>query len=198
MSRARSLARALAACAALGLLAGGARAAGLEPLVPDVAEHPYRLDPGPRPYRDRLSVSPQVGQFGDARLFALDVAYNPEPWLGYEASLGHNPGHSVHAVLNSLSAVLRRPLPGRFQPYATLGYGMVVVYPGQAVDALPVTCNALTAGAGLELFVRNDLALRGDLRHATVFGEQANRAGLVAYPYTQATLGLAFYRTVRP
>ena len=43
MSRARVLRGALASVAALGLFAGIARAAALEPLVPDAAAHPYRL-----------------------------------------------------------------------------------------------------------------------------------------------------------
>jgi len=37
------------------------RVNGLEPLVPDLASHPYRLDPGPRPYEHRFSVSPSFG-----------------------------------------------------------------------------------------------------------------------------------------
>lgn len=190
--------RVLAAAAALAAASPAASAAPLEALVPDVAAHPYRLDAGPRPYRNRLAVSPQFGTFGGDRLFVLDLAYNPEPWLGYEASLGHDPGHAVHAVLHTFNVVVRRPLPGRLQPFATAGYGLVVVYPGQAVNALPVTRNTLAVGGGLECYIRGDLALRGDLRHATVFGPHPDRDALVAYPYTQATVGLAFYRTVRP
>jgi hypothetical protein len=190
--------RTLASLAAVGVLATGARAASLEPLVPEVAAHPYRLEPGPRPYRNRISVSPAWGYFGEDRLFALRLAYNPEPWLGYEASLAHNPGHAVHAVLHTLSAVVRRPFPGRVQPYVTAGYGMMIVYPGRAMNAIPVTKNSLAVGGGLELYIRSDLALRGDLRHATVFGAQRDREGIVAYPYSQGTLGLAFYRSVRP
>jgi hypothetical protein len=187
---------------ALMLAAALARAANtgtpLEPLNPEIAAHPYRLAPGVREYEHRLSVSPAWGSFGDDPMFALRVAYNPVPWLGYEASVAHTPGHAVHALLHTVNAIVRRPFPGRFQPYATAGYGMMIVYPGQAVNALPVTKNALAAGGGLEVYIRSDLALRGDVRHATVFGEQRDRAGIVAYPYTQATIGLAFYRTVRP
>jgi hypothetical protein len=189
---------ALASVAALGMFAVSARAAALEPLVPDVAAHPYRLEPGARPYQNRISVSPAYGFFGNDPTFALRLAYNPEPWLGYEAALAHDPGHTVHAVLHTVSAVVRRPFPGRLQPYATAGYGMMIVYPGRAMNAIPVTKNALAVGGGLELYIRSDLALRGDLRHATVFGAQRDREGVVAYPYTQGTVGLAFYRSVRP
>lgn len=202
MSRARTFARALAPLAAAALVAGAAprthAAAKLEPLVPDVAAHPYRLEPGPRAYRERLSVSPAWGAFGSDPLYALGIAYNPEPWLGWEATVSHNPGHAVHALLHTVSAIVRHPFPGRLQPYLAGGYGMVIVYPGRAVNALPVTKNALAFGGGLEMYVRSDLALRGDVRRATVFGGERDRAGIVAYPYTQATVGLAFYRTVRP
>jgi hypothetical protein len=178
--------------------ASGPRAHTLESLAPDIAAHPYRLAPGLRPYRNRLSVSPAYGDFGTDRYYALRVAYNPQSWFGYEAAIGHTPGHAVHAVLHTLSAVVRRPRAGRLQPYLTGGYGMVIVFPGQAVNAVSVTKNAVTVGGGLELYLRSDLALRGDLRQATVFGEQRNRDGIVVYQYSQGTLGLSFYRSVQP
>ena len=59
------------------------------------------------------------------------------------------------------SVVVRRPLPGRLQPYLTAGYGMVIVFPGLSVNAVPVTKNALAVGGGLEWFIRNDLAAAG-------------------------------------
>ena len=170
----------------------------LESLAPDISTHPYRLAPGLRPYRNRLSVSPAYGDFGADPYYTLRVAYNPQSWFGYEAGLGHTPGHAVHAVLHTLSAVVRSPRAGRLQPYLTGGYGMVIVFPGQAVNAVSVTKNAVTFGGGLEFYLRNDLALRGDLRQATVFGEQRNREGIVVYQYSQGTLGLSFYRSVQP
>lgn len=174
------------------------RADGLQPLVPAISAHPYHLDPGVRPYQYRLSVSPAYGFLGSGDLFSFRLAYNPNQWLGYEAALGHNPGHSVHAVLHTFSAILRRPLPGRLQPYLCAGYGMVIVFPGQSLNAAPVTKNAVALGGGCEWFIRNDLALRGDLREATVFGSQRAQPGVVLYDYVQGTIGLAFYRSVRP
>jgi hypothetical protein len=175
-----------------------ARADGLEPLVPELSAHPYALDPGVRPYRHRLSFSPGFGYLGAEPLYSVRLGYCPDSWLGYEASLGHNPGQSVHAVLHTLSAIVRRPLPGRFQPYVSAGYGMVMVFPGRSLNASPVTKNAVALGGGLEFFIRSDLALRGDLRHATVFGKQRDREGIVAYQYLQSTVALAFYRSIRP
>ncbi len=177
---------------------GGAWKDGLEPLVPEIAGDPYRLEPGVREFRYRLSVSPGYGFFGSDRQFALRVAYNPNQWLGYEASIGHDTGHAVHAVLHSFSAVVRRPLSGRFQPYLAGGYGMLMVFTGQSVNAAPVTKNALAMGGGLEFYIRSDLALRTDLRGATVFGKQRDREGIVAYDYLQGTVGLAFYRSIQP
>ena len=200
--RSGTLACAAALALACGLLSRTASAAAasptLEPLVPAVAAHPYRLAPGVRPYERRVSVSPAFGTFGSDRMFAVMAAYNPEPWLAWEASLSHTPGRSVHAVMHTLTAIVRRPLPGRFQPYLSAGYGMVIVNPGQAVNAIAVTKNALAAGGGMEMYVRDDLALRVDVRHATVFGTQRDREGLVAYPYLQGTLGLTFYRSIQP
>ena len=171
---------------------------GLEALVPSAAQGPFAIEPGVRPFRERLAVSPGVGDMGNDRLFVLRAAYYPTSWLGYEATLGHNPGQSVHAILNTFSLLLRRPFPGRFQPYAVAGYGMVMVQPGPSLNAKPVTKNALSMGAGLELFIRDDLALRGEWRQADVFGEQRGRKGIVVFDYSQATIGLAFYRSIRP
>jgi hypothetical protein len=170
----------------------------LESLIPELAEHPYHLAGGTRPYEHRLSVSPGFGFFGADRLYSLRVTYHPNEWLGYEASLAHNPATAVHALIHTFSAVLRRPMPGRLQPYLSGGYGMIVVFPGLAVNASSVTKNALVAGGGLEFYVRDDLALRADLRSATLFGQQRGREGVVAYNYVQGTVGLAFYRSVRP
>lgn len=171
---------------------------GLEALVPELAEGAYRLAPGPRPYLQRLAVTPAFGLLGSERLFAVRVAYNPSAWFGYEGELGHNPSQAVHAILHRLSLVVRHPLPGRLQPYVTAGYGMTVVLPGRSLNADAVTKNTLAMGGGLELYIRDDLALRAEMRRSTVFGRQANREGLVAYDYAEQTLGLAFYRSIRP
>ena len=171
---------------------------GLEALVPEAAQAPFAIEPGVRPFRERLAVSPGYGIMGSERLFVLRAAYFPSSWFGYEATLGHNPGQSVHAILNTFSLLVRRPFPGRLQPYAVAGYGMVMVQTGPSLNAKPVTKNALSGGAGLELFIRDDLALRTEWRQAAVFGEQRGRDGVVVYEYTQATIGLAFYRSIRP
>jgi len=171
---------------------------GLEALVPDAARAPFGLSSGIHEFRERLAVSPSYGVLGSERLFALRVAYHPSQWLGYEATLAHNPGQSVHAVLHTFGLLAHWPLAGRFQPYAAAGYGMLMVQPGPSLNAKPVTKNALSGGAGLEMFVRDDLALRGEWRQTAVFGEQRGQDGIVVFDYTQATLGLVFYRSIRP
>ena len=171
---------------------------GLEALRPEAARAPFALAPGVRPFRERLAVSPGYGMLGHDRLFVLRAAYHPTSWLGYEAALGHDPGQAVQAVLHSFSVLLRWPLAGRLQPYAAAGYGMVMVDPGPSINAKPVTKNALTGGAGLEWFIRDDLSLRSEVREAGVFGEQRGQPGVVVYDYTQATIGLSFYRSIRP
>jgi opacity protein-like surface antigen len=171
---------------------------GLEALRPEAARAPFAIAPGVRPFRERLSVSPGYGVMGRDKLFVLRAAYHPTSWLGYEAALGHDPGQAVHAILHSFSVLARWPLAGRFQPYGVAGYGMVMVEPGPSLNAKPVTKNALTGGAGLEWFIRDDLSLRSEVRQAAVFGEQRGQNGVVIYDYTQATIGLAFYRSIRP
>jgi hypothetical protein len=171
---------------------------GLEALVPELAEHPYRLPDGVRPFQNRIAFSPGYGMLGSKRLFIARVTYHPNQWLGYEWSLGHNPGQSVHAALHMISVIVRHPFAGRFQPYLAGGYGMMLVFPGQSINAAPVTKNALAIGGGLEFYIRGDLALRADLRHDTVLGRERDRPGTVAYDYFQQSIGLAFYRTIRP
>ena len=170
----------------------------LEHLNPEIGMNPYHLEPGVRPYQDRLSISPGYGNLGSRTLFTFRVAYNPNSWLGYEASLDHNPGQSVHAVVNSINAIVRHPFPGRVQPYVIAGYGMILVFPGQALKADPVTKNALSAGGGSEFYIRSDLAIRGEVKGASVIGRQTNGVGMAAYDYLQWTVGLSFYRSIRP
>lgn len=169
---------------------------GREYLVPELAGNPLHLDEGPRPFRSRLSFSPGFGRLGRETLYTLRLAYNPNAWLGWEASFGHNPGESVHALLHTLSALLRRPLPGRVQPYGSLGYGMIMVYPGESLNSDPVTKNALTAGAGLEIYVRDDVALRGEIRGVAVLGGTDPDGDAASWRYAEKTIALAFYRGV--
>jgi len=124
------------------------------------------------------------------------VGYSPNTWLGYELSLGHNPASSLHGLLHTFNVLVRYPLSGRFQPYATLGYGMMTVYPGQAINADPVTKNALTAGGGIEFYIRDDVAIRGELRGATVLGQELHNEGTVAYDYREYTIGFSFFRSL--
>lgn len=171
---------------------------GLEAMVPELAEHPYRLAPGVMNFTHRLSFSPAFGFLGSEKLYTLRVGYNPSSWLGYEAAIGHNPGQSVGAVLHTLSVVVRKPFASRFQPYLAGGYGMLLVSPGRSINADPVTKNALTVGGGLEFFIRGDLAIRAEMRSATVFGSERDHEGVVAYDYLQETIGFAFYRSIAP
>ena len=173
-------------------------ARGLEALVPAVAQHPYHVDSGERAFLHRFAFSPAYGTLGTQRLFTFRLAYNPNRWLGYEGALSHNPGEAVHAVLHNLSAIVRHPAGGRYQPYLIAGYGMLIVFPGQSLNAASVTKNALTLGGGLEFYIRTDLAIRAELAQATVLGKQRDRDGVVAYNYLQQTIGLSFYRSIRP
>lgn len=172
------------------------RSAGLEPLAPDVAGDPFAVSPGPRLFLRRISFSPGYGQLGSDNLYTFRFAYSPNSWLGYEAGVGHSPGKSVHAVLNTLSANLRYPLPWRLQPYGTIGYGMILVFPGESLNADPVTKNTLAYGGGIEAYVRDDVALRFDLRGRTVFGDNGDGGATVAYDYREVTFGFSFYRSL--
>ena len=165
-------------------------------LVPELEGAGYRVSRGPERFAHRISFSPAYGALGDNELFAFRVGYSPNTWLGYEASLGHNPAEGLHALLHTFNVLLRYPLPGRFQPYATLGYGMMTVYPGRALNADAVTKNALTFGGGLELYIRDDVSVRGEMRGASVIGQELNQESAVVYDYREYTIGFAFYRNL--
>lgn len=165
-------------------------------LVPELENAGYRISRGPERFAHRVGFSPAYGRLGDNELFAFRISYSPNTWLGYEASLGHNPADGLHALLHTFNVIVRKPLPGRFQPYATLGYGMLTVYPGQALNADPVTKNSLTYGGGLELYLRDDVALRGEMRGASVIGQELNQQSAVVYDYREYTIGFSFYRNL--
>jgi opacity protein-like surface antigen len=165
-------------------------------LVPELEDAGYSFDLDREHFAHRIGFSPAYGALGDNELFAFRISYSPNTWLGYEASLGHNPAEGLHALLHTFNVLLRYPLPGRFQPYATMGYGMLTVYPGQALNADPVTKNALTFGGGLELYIRNDVAVRGEMRGASVIGQELNQNSAVVYDYREYTIGFSFYRNL--
>lgn len=167
-----------------------------EYLVPEMKDATLHLTEGNRRFERHFSVSPAFGKLGTDDLFALRLAYNPRAWLGWEISLGHNPASSLHSLIHTFNALIRYPLAARIQPYGTLGYGMMTVYPGQAIKADPVTKNTVTIGGGLELYVRDDVALRGEMRMATIIGQDPGKDNSVAYSYQEYTLGLVFYRNL--
>lgn len=165
-------------------------------LVPEMNGAGFHLEDGKRPFLHRLSFSPVFGELGASEYYVFRLAYNPSPWLGYEANLGHNPAESVHALVNSLRVLLRYPLPGRFQPFVSADYGMMLVFPGKVFQADPVTKNVMGAGLGLELYVRDDVAVRGEIRNVTVLGGRTESDESAALSYREFTFGFSFYKTL--
>lgn len=170
---------------------------GVEYMVPEMQGRGFALSDGPRAYHNRLGFGPGFGQLGNEPYYTLRLSFHPQRWLGWEAQLGHNPAESVHALVHSLGAQLRWPLEGRLQPYATASYGMMMIFPGRVFAADPVTKNQLGAGVGLEFFLRDDVAIRGEWRGTTVIGRESN-GDTAAYDYREFTLGLNFYRSLEP
>jgi opacity protein-like surface antigen len=169
---------------------------GLIYLVPSLENSGYRITKDRNRLSHRIWFSPAYGQFGSDDVFAFRIGYSPNAWLGYEASFEHNPASSLHALMHTFNVILRYPFSGRFQPYATVGYGMMTVYPGQAINADSVTKNTLTAGGGLEFYIRDDVAIRGEMRGATVLGQELHTEGTVAYDYREYTIGFVFSRSL--
>ena len=165
-------------------------------LVPSLKGAGFHISDGKKKFMNRVSFSPGIGQLGSQDYFAFRAAFSPNTWLGYEVSLGHNPASSLHALLHTFNVVLRYPIPWRLQPYAIAGYGMMTVYPGQAINADPVTKNTFTAGGGLEFYIRDDVALRGEFVSASVIGQERDAEGTVAYLYRLYTVGFSFYRNL--
>lgn len=169
---------------------------GLHYLVPELKGSTTRLSDGPRQFLRRVSFSPAYGRLGEQEYFVFRFAYNPNSWLGWEVGFGHNPANSVHGVLHNLSAVLRYPLPFRIQPYLAGGYGMLTIYPGKTINADPVTKNAFTFGGGVELYLRDDVAVRGEYLAAAVIGRDPTGFGNATYTYREVTIGFSFYRSL--
>ena len=165
-------------------------------LVPELEQGSTFINDGRRQYKRHVSMSPAVGKLGENDLFAVRLAFNPDHWMGYEISFGHNPASSLHALIHTLNLQLRYPLPGRFQPYLSVGYGMMTVYPGEALNADPVTKNILAFGGGVEAYLRDDVALRAEARSAVVLGQTRGNEETVAYTYPEYTLGMVFYRAL--
>ncbi len=169
---------------------------GREYLVPDLAEGAFRIDEGAPATANHLSFSPAVGRLGDDSLYLVRVGFHPSDRLGYQVTLGHNPTPTTHALFHTVGAVVRQPFASRFVPYADLGFGMMTVFPGGAINADPVTKNTFSLGGGLEVRVREDISLRSGIRGVTVIGRDRGDTGSVAYQYRQFDVGLAFYRQI--
>ncbi len=169
---------------------------GREYLRPELRGSTTKISEGPRQFLRRASFSPGYGRLGEQEYFVFRFAYNPNSWLGWEVGLGHNPAHSVHGVLHNLSAILRYPVPRRIQPYASVGYGMLTIYPGKTINADPVTKNAFTYGGGLEVYLRDDVAVRAEILGTSIIGRDPTGIGNASYTYREFTFGFSFYRSL--
>jgi len=165
-------------------------------LVPSLQGTGYSVTNDRAKYKNRIWFAPAMGQLGSQDVFNFRVGYAPNTWLGYEVSFEHNPAQSLHATLHTFNVILRYPIPWRAQPYVTLGYGMMTVYPGQAINADPVSKNSLTAGGGMEFYIRDDVAIRGEMRSATILGSERGQSGTVNYQYMEWTVGFSFFRSL--
>ena len=67
---------------------------------------------------------------------------------------------------------------------------------GAVFMATDMVGSPMTAGGGMEFYIRNDVALRGEIRSATVLGQQLGVDGTIAYQYREYTIGFAFYRSL--
>lgn len=141
---------------------------------------------------ESLTLGATAGQLGDDPVYALRLGYFATPWLGFEATLAHNPSSDVHALLHYANATARWQSPVRLAPFVTAGLGTIHVFPGNAVNARSVTKLLLNVGGGTHFFLRDDIALRLEARSFTVVDQQEARGG--AYHYLEWSGGLTFSR----
>src|SRR5262245_32429136 len=76
-------------------------------LVPELEDAGYSFNLDKEHFAHRIGFSPAYGALGDNELFAFRISYSPNTWLGYEASLGHNPAEGLHALLHTFNVLLR-------------------------------------------------------------------------------------------
>ena len=179
------------ACACLALAAvNGVRAQSMPAsatLIDDTQAVPANVRTG-----GDLALTAGAGYLGSDPVYALRLAYFALPWLGMEATLGHNPSGSEHAILHYANAVARLDRPGWVRPFVTAGLGTIEVFPGTAINASPVTKLLLNAGAGTHLHLRDDVALRVEARSFTILDQQEGHRG--AYQYLEWSCGVTFRR----
>jgi hypothetical protein len=144
------------------------------------------------PAAETLTLGATAGRFGADPVYALRLGYFALPWLGVEATLAHNPSSDVQALLHYVDAAARWRGPLRFSPFATAGLGTIHVFPGDAVNARSVTKLLLNVGGGTHFALRDDVALRLEVRSFTVVDQQEGRGG--AYHYMEWSGGLTFSR----
>jgi hypothetical protein len=135
------------------------------------------------------------GELGADPVFDVRFAYFPTPWLGMEATIGHNPSSSLHAALHHVDAIACAPRWMRLRPYITAGVGTIQVFPGASLNARSVTKLTLDAGGGTAFSLRDDVALRLEARSFTVLDQQEAHRG--AYHYWEWSGGLVFHRAWR-
>ena len=165
----------------LGLGEAGESPAASSIWCPSCAQNPYRLAPGPRPFlNSAVTFSPGVRTSRSRRLVRVPHRLQPELVARLRGiARAHNPGQSVHAVINSLTAVVRHPWSGRFQPFSP------------AATAWSWSCRAETVNAGaghqecLDLrrwprAATSAVISRSapDMQQATVFGRQQGHDGV--------------------
>ena len=142
----------------------------------------------------RLAFGVTAGRLGVEPLYSLHLAYFPSRRLGLEATVAHNPSGGTHAALHHVGGVLPLLGNGALRPYLVAGLGTIQVFPGTATNAQSVTKLLLHAGGGVQLHLRQDVALRFEGRGLGAVDQQEDRSGLLGY--AQWSVGLAFHRNL--
>ena len=149
-----------------------------------------------------FSISPLAGFAlfeGDQFLKTSPVyggafGYNFDEHFGVELGgsfidSGTRRGNSVdvHTYFYHMDALYHmKPWGGKFQPYLAAGVGgMTFDYEGDVRGKDPVTAFAVNYGGGVEYFIADNFALRGDVRHVITtnggFNDLLCTAGVTVY-----------------
>lgn len=160
--------------------------------TPDARADAARVHP--EDLAQHVSFSVRAGQFGVDPLYSLDVAFYPTTRFGMEATLAHNPSSATHAALHHVSGVVQLRRTGAVRPYAALGLGTIQVFPGTALNAKSVTKLLVSAGGGLLVHARRDVAFRFESRSAGILDSQEDHRGLLGY--MQWNVGVTFLRSL--
>ena len=138
-----------------------------------------------------FEVSPYTGSMGKSGVFGLRLSMNYSS-LNLELSGSQVIGKTANLYPISFNFLLNLSTKGHLLPYGTLGGGLFLVNPTNAIGAETVSTMAINFGGGIRYYITRSFGLRFDAKQFVTSVTEASEGNDELLIFQEITLGVTF------